>query len=225
MATNLSESLHTIGGVGRLWILNYAKNWENGVIEGMATPEYKGGNITGNFDLIGKLDMDSVDNAGDDINIVDHKFTDGTIGVRLAEDGTYGFTCQSMNVASEICTNLLNMTENTTGTDNVLGGKGSLVYGTGSAMGFINPCAIFLETLNSDKYQGILFPYAAVTAKLQIAGNKTDIWTINIEVGAQNCPLKTLNNSGASTTLTAVWGEATYVMVPKIKETTTQSGS
>lgn len=224
MATNLSASLHTIGGVGRLWILNYAKNWGGTKkIEELATPSFDGTNITGDFDLVGKLDMDSVDNAGDDINIVDHKFTDGSIGVRLAEDGTYGFTCQSMNIAPAICTTLLNMSEETIETTAaILSSKGSLAYGKGGTMGYINPCAIFLETLNSDKYSGILFPYAAVTAKLQIAGNKTDIWTINIEVGAQNCPLNTLSSSGTTETLTVKWGDAAYVLVPKI---TTQAGS
>lgn len=224
MATNLSASLHTIGGVGRLWILDYAKNW-NGetTIEALATPSFDGTTITGVFDLIGKLDMDSVDNAGDDINIVDHKFTDGSVGVRLAEDGTYGFTCQSMNIAPDICTALLNMSEETTSTDTtVLGGKGSLAYGKGSTMGYINPCAIFLETLNSDIYSGILFPYASVSAKLQIAGNKADIWTINIEVGAQNCPLNTLCSTGKTATLTENLGETAYVLVPK---PTKQAGS
>lgn len=224
MATNLSASLHTIGGVGRLWILNYAKNWSGSTtIEALATPSFDGTTITGDFDLVGKLDMDSVDNAGDDINIVDHKFTDGSIGVRVTEDGTYGFTCQSMNIAPDICRTLLNMTEEATGDANaLLGGKNSLAYGTGGTMGYINPCAIFLETLNSDKYSGILFPYAAVTAKLQIAGNKTDIWTINIEVGAQNCPLNTLNSTGISKPLTVKWGEVVYVLVPK---PTVKSGS
>jgi hypothetical protein len=224
MATNLSASLHTIGGVGRLWILDYANNWDGKTtIEALGIPSFNGSVITGFFDLVGKLDMDSVDNAGDDINIVDHKFTDGSVGVRLAEDGTYGFTCQSMNIAPIICKTLLNMSEETASTSTTtLGGKGSLAYGKNSTMGYINPCAVFLETLNSDIYSGILFPYASLTAKLQIAGNKTDIWTINIEVGAQNCPLQTLCSTGDTATLTAKLAEAAYVLVPKTK---VQSGS
>lgn len=225
MATNLSSLLNTVGGVGRLWIFNYQKNWDGTKkIEELAIPFTTGGVIDSSvdFDLVGKLDMDSVEDAGEDMNIVDHRFTDGSVGVKLVEDGTYGFTCQSMNIAEDICKELLNMVKTTAGLDNTLG-KDSLAYGQDGAMGFINPCAIFLETLSSDKYSGILYPYASLAADLQIAGNKTDIWVVNMNIGAQNTPLKALDKSNTSKDLTAIWGEATYVLIPK--RTTTTSGS
>ena len=90
-------------------------------------------------------------------------------------------------------------------------------------MGFINPCAIYLETLSSDKYSGILYPYASLSADLQIAGNKTDIWVVNMNIGTQNTPLKALDKTGDSKDLTTIWGEATYVLIPK--RTTTAGGS
>lgn len=218
---NLSSLLSTVGGVGRLWLFNYGKNWDGTKkIEEMIIPFTTSGVIDGtvDFDLIGKLDMDSVEDAGEDMNVVDHRFTDGSVGVKLVEDGTYGLTCQSMNIAEDICVELLNMVKTTTGSDNTLG-KNSLAYGQDGKMGFINPCAIFLETLSSDKYSGILYPYASLGADLQVAGNKTDIWVVNMNIGAQNTPLKALDKTGASKDLTAIWGESTYVLIPKRTET------
>lgn len=223
MATNLSSVLNTIGGVGRLWIYNYGKAW-NGAkkIEDLVIPFTTSGNIGANvdFDLVGKLDMDSVDTNGDDMNIVDHKFTDGSVGVKLVEDGTYGFSCQSMNVAELICENILNMKKEAVASAAAVKNLGDdyLAYGIDGNIGFINPCAIFLETLTSDKYSGILYPYASLSASLKIAGNKTDIWTININAGAQNCPLKALTMTGTTADLTAKWGEASYILIGKKRE-------
>lgn len=223
---NLSSLLNTIGGVGRLWLFNYGKNWDGTKkIEELAIPFTTAGAIdtTVDFDLVGKLNMDSVEDAGEDMNIVDHRFTDGSVGVKLVEDGTYGFTAQSMNIAEDICVEILNMLKTTTGTANTLG-KDSLAYGQDGRMGFINPCAIYLETLSSDKYSGILYPYASLSADLQIAGNKTDIWVVNMNIGAQNCPLKALDKTGASKDLTAIWGESSYILIPKRTATVVSGG-
>lgn len=217
MATNLGSILNTVGGVGRLWLFNYSKDWDGTKkLEELIIPFTEAGVINSSvlFDLVGKLDMDSVEDAGEDMDIVDHRFTDGSVGVKLVSDGTYGLTCQSMNIAEDICTNLLLMKKTTAGDANTLG-KNSLAYGQDGDMGFINPCAVFIEALSSDKYSGILYPYASLSSKLVVAGNKTDIWTINMNIGAQNCPLKTLDKTGAAQDLTTIWGEASYVLIPK----------
>ena len=224
---NLGTLLNIVGGVGRLWIYPYGKNWDGTTkIEDMMIPFTTAGIIDSSveFDLVGKLNMDSVEDAGEDMNIVDHRFTDGSVGVKLVEDGTYGINCQSMNIAEDICVELLNMTKNTTTTTANTLGKDALAYGQDGTMGYINPCGIYLETLSSDKYSGILYPYASLTADLQVAGNKTDIWVVNMQIGAQNCPLKTLDKTGASKELTALWGEATYILIPKRTATTNNGG-
>lgn len=225
MATqvNRASDLSNISGLGNFWMLK-VEDLGTKKIEELDIPTYKDGKISEDtaFDLLGKMTMDSVSFTGDDQDINKVRYTDGSVGITLVQDGNFGISCSNMNISPVMCEGLLNMTKVGTPVDDPTANKTfahGLAYGKDDKMGYISPALVYIEFLDSVDYAGILIPYSTIASRLDPTGNRTDVWSININISSNECP-----KAFQGTDITAVYEGVSYILVPKKqfkKETTT----
>ena len=216
---NRVSELNNISGLGNFWMAKVpdliATNTQTATdytIETEKLPKIKDdGSLESNFDLLGKMTMDSISFAGDEQDIVKQRYTDGSVGITLVQDGTFAISCTNMNIAPEMCEGLLNMDKITAAAaGETTDFSSALAYGKNDKMGYISPAAVYIEFLDSPQFKGILLPYATVSSRLDPTGNKTDIWQISMNVSANECPLK-YNGK----VYTKKYFGVSYILVPK----------